>query len=126
MKELKKYYRQIKRWLPCGGKTKKRLMENIQSTVKEYLANNPEADFSAVQARFGTPQQIAASFIDEMDTAELLGKIRIRRRITSIITASVLLALLFWGTFLAIALADEISNSYGYDKTEIVIISSES
>ena len=34
MKELKKYYRQIKDWLPCGGPLKRKLMGNITATIE--------------------------------------------------------------------------------------------
>lgn len=55
MKELKKYYRQISSWLPCGGKLKKEIMARLRSTVEAYLLENPTADFDALQVHFGTP-----------------------------------------------------------------------
>lgn len=85
MKELNQYYRQIKGWLPCGGKVKKTLMTNITATIEGYIADNPGLDFAAVQAHFGTPQQIAAAFVDEMGTEELLTALRLRRKIVKIV-----------------------------------------
>ena len=104
MKELKKYYRQIKRWLPCGGKTKKQLMTNITATIENYLAENPEADFNALQSHFGTPQQIAASFVDEMDTVELLRKLRIRRKLVNIAFGCASTFIVLWFVAILISL----------------------
>lgn len=84
MKELKKYYRQVGSWLPCGGRLKRQLMANIRSTVDGYLHEHPEVDFPTLEAHFGTPQQIAAAFVDEMGTEELLYKLRVRKRIIKI------------------------------------------
>ena len=88
MKELKHYYRQVSAWLPCGGRLKKQLMSSITATVDGYLAEHPEADFAALQAHFGSPQQIASAFVDEMETEELLNALRIRRKSLALFWAS--------------------------------------
>ena len=97
MKELKKYYRQISSWLPCGGKLKKEIMARLRSTVEAYLLENPTADFDALQVHFGTPQQIVTAFVDEMGTKELLIQLHARNRIIKIvfICAGILVAI--WG-----------------------------
>lgn len=97
MKELKQYYRQIGGWLPCGGRLKKQMMSNIRSTVEGYRDEHPEADFAAIQTHFGTPQQIAASFVDEMGTEELLYKLRVRNRIIKIVLLCVCAVVAIYG-----------------------------
>lgn len=96
MKELKQYYRAVASWLPCGGRLKKQLMGNITATVDNYLADHPEADFAALQAHFGTPQQIAAAFVDEMGTEELLIKLHMRNRIIRIVLLCVGALIAIW------------------------------
>lgn len=120
MKELKSYYRQVATWLPCGGKLKKQLMANITTTIEGYRAEHPEADFSALQAHFGTPRQIAAAFVDEMETDELLNALKIRRKIMAIVTIIAITMVMLWASALTIALADELINANGYG--EVVII----
>lgn len=97
MKELKKYYRQVASWLPCGGRLKKKLMTNIAATVDEYLAVRPEADFAALQAHFGTPRQIAAAFVDELETYELLNALHTRRKIVKIVLSCAVAVVAIWG-----------------------------
>lgn len=121
MKELKQYYRQIKRWLPCGGSLKKQLMANITATIEAYLAENPEADFSALQAHFGTPQQIAAAFVDEMDTAELLRTLLIRRRIVNIILACAVGILALWVVVVLNAWISAMLSNLGYYTSDLII-----
>ena len=119
MKELKSYYRQIARELPCTGKSKKQLLSCIVSNIDDYLAENPNADFETVRAHFGTPQQIASAYIDETDTPNLLHSIKIRKRIVSAVIAVAVIAIALWGCVLAVALYDEISASNGYYEFEI-------
>ena len=115
MNDLKRYYRQVASWLPCGGKTKREMMARIRATVDAYIAEHPTADLAAIQARFGTPQQIAAAFVDEMGTEELLNKLRIRRRIIKIIFLCVAIFLAIWAiavlTLLITGLIDELGYS---------------
>lgn len=95
MKELKNYYRRVSAWLPCRGPQKKRIMDHITDTVESYLAEHPETDFVALQAHFGTPEQIASAFVDEMGTDELLNALKVRRNLVKIafICAFVLVAI---------------------------------
>ncbi len=113
MKELKAYYRQIRGWLPCGGRLRKQMMQEIKATVEGYRAERPEADFSALQAHFGTPQQIAAAFVDEMGTEELLRALRVRRRIMKIVFLFLLLILIIYLGLLVITWLISIFNAFG-------------
>ena len=113
MKELKQYYRQIKDWLPCGGSLRRRLMGNITATVEGYIADHPQADFAALQAHFGTPQQIATAFVDEMDTQELLRTLRIRRKILRTVFFGIATAVAIWGIVMLILLIVGLGNELG-------------
>lgn len=120
MKELKKYYRQIQKWLPCGGPLKRKLMANITATIEEYLSSNPDATFTDLQEHFGAPQQIAIAFVDEMETQELLNALHIRRKLLRI---SMMVAILIVITCLLFALAvylDVLSHMHGYGVVEVV------
>ncbi len=90
MKKMKwklfRYYWQVKSFLPCSHKLKKRCICDLKADVEEFLEQNPQADFAAVQDRFGSPRQIAAAFVDEADTEQLLRRLRIRHRIVAIAT----------------------------------------
>jgi len=113
MKELKKYYRQIRTWFP-GGRIKKELMKQIKISVQEYINNNPGISFSAVQAHFGSPQLIAAAFVSEMEPEELLRNLRVRRRIIAIIVCAVILMVAIFSISLLTAWLADLSISFGY------------
>lgn len=113
-KAASKYLRQIRTWLPCSRKTKKRVLTDVENIVSSYLAENPNCTYSQLQDKFGTPRQIAAAQVDEMETPELLRQLRIRRRIVTIILIAAVLFLTIWFGVALIALIDSLQDNHGY------------
>lgn len=113
MKELKQYYRQIQSWLPCGGRLKRRMMVNITANIEGYLAEHPQTDFAALQSHFGTPQEIAATYVDDMDTAELLSAIHNRRKILLSVVYGVTAIVAIWAVVMLVVLIVGLLNETG-------------
>lgn len=103
---LKKYYRQISKELICPQNEKKKILADIKSNVTCYLEENPDADFDGVQAHFGTPGQISAAYIGEIDTPEIIRKLKIRNRIVTTVCIAVGVCVLLWAASVVIALID--------------------
>lgn len=119
---LKRYYRSIRKDLPCSYKMKKRIMQQIQESVDQFLEQNPDADFDAVQLHFGEPQTIALSYIEDQDAPELLRKMRIRRKVIAIIAGTVALVLAIWLAAMVWAIADANQTTDGHINDTSVIV----
>ncbi len=117
---VRRYLRQVRSWLPCGGKPKRDIIDRIRANVAGYALECPKPDYDAIVARFGTPQQIAATYVDEMETAELLDHLRIRRRIVQIIGATALIVVLLWLGVVTLAFLYNVNAENGYFVEEIV------
>lgn len=113
-KYARKYCRQVKKWLPGMGKYRQRIMERIYSAVKYFVDQHPEANYNAVEAWFGTPQQIAAEYVAQMDTREMLKSVRFGKRIITLVTAVVAALVLLWGLGIAIMIIDAHNSAHGY------------
>lgn len=116
---LRRYYRTIRSYLPCSYKLKNRILDEIQNSVNGYLEEHPDADFAEIEVRFGQPQNIAAAYVGDMDTVELLSALRMRRRIVTTAVAGVLTALVMWAACLGYAIV-KYDNAY-HGAMEIVI-----
>lgn len=103
-KELTRYYRSISRYLPIKNAQRQQILEQIRHSVENYLGEHPEADMAALTAHFGTPQEIAASYVENMTPEEILKKFRIRRTVLIVICSVVVVAFLIWATGLIITL----------------------
>lgn len=116
----RRYLREVRSWLPCAGKMKKEVLGKIGGTVGDYLAENPNGDYAALVARFGTPQQIASAYVDEMETPELLHSLRIRRRVVAIVSAAALAVVILWAGVVAVSFAYNVMNDNGFYVEEII------
>lgn len=119
--DLKKYYRNIRRCLPCGNKLKRQIMDSIKTQVNSYLDESPSVDFTSVQQHFGTPQQIAAAYIDEMTSSEILKKIKVKKAVITITCAAVAVIVFIWLSAVSTALTNAFIQSDGYYDVSTVI-----
>lgn len=95
-KDARRYLREIRGWLPCTGRMKRNVMNEIRGTVQDFLDEDPNADYAAITARFGTPEQIAGTYVDEAETGKLLHDLRIRRKIVKIAIVAAASLLFIW------------------------------
>lgn len=110
----RRYLWEISGWLPCSGKLKRGILDRIENTVLEYLIENPEASYEDLTERFGVPQQIAATYVEEMGTNELLRDLRIRRRIVRAVTAAALSVVILWAGLVIASYVDHRRDVNGY------------
>lgn len=118
--ELRRYFRQIRSWLPCTRKLKQQIMELIEARVRDFLEQNPDADFARLQVEFGNPQTIAAAYVENTGTAEILKSLRVRRQIIAIITVAAAIFLLSWAVAVTWAIID-LSNTTDAPYVEMTI-----
>ena len=97
---VQRYFRTIRSYLPCSRKLKKRIINEIEISVNSFLGDHPDATIVDVRARCGEPQNIAAAYVDDMNTPELLHALRVRRKVITGIVAGIIAALLMWASCL--------------------------
>ena len=100
----RRYYRKVQSWLP-GGKMRRYVMTQIRETVQEFVQEHPDADGAAIQAQLGTPQEIAAAYVENMETAAVLKGLRIRRRVLFAVCATMLAILISWTVLVTVETA---------------------
>ena len=113
-KEIARYCRQVRNWLPCGKNQKARVMEEFGSSIEEFLEGNPDAGMTELYAHFGEPQAVAAAYLEGMDSPEVLQKLHVRRMIVKIVAAASAVALTAWLLVVAWAVYDEQNDSNGF------------
>lgn len=83
---------------------KKPWLADLRAQAESYVAEGGDA--AALEQRFGTPQQMAFSYVDEMPTADLLAELHIRRRLVAVTVITlaaalaVYIAVLVWQAYL--------------------------
>lgn len=120
MKGLNRYYRQIRWWLPCGGRLKRQLMDSITATIEAYIDENPFSDIVDLQNHFGSPQQIAAAYVDEMDMQQLLKALLVRRKLLTVVIAVAAFIILLWTAVVTAAYLEVLPGIGSYNVVEII------
>lgn len=121
---IRRYVRAVSTFLPCSGKRKKPWLADLRAQAESYVAEGGDA--AALEQRFGTPQQMAFSYVDEMPTADLLAELHIRRRIivVTVITLAaalaVYIAVLVWQAYLVYDSLNGWSETYIVEYENIV------
>ncbi len=99
-KTARRYLRKVRGLLPCSRKMKDEITAPLRRSMAEYLLERPDASAEDFRARFGTPEVIAASCLEDVETTDLLRRLRLRRRVTAILVSTAFAALLVWVGFI--------------------------
>ena len=92
--ELRSYYRQTVRMLPCARKIRAGLKERLHTDITDYLSEHLDATAQTVREQFGSPESIAAAYVETMGAEELLQKLRLHDRIVRGVIAVLAIAAL--------------------------------
>ena len=117
---MRRYLREIRNGLPCSRELKRKIIDEISSSVSRYLTKNPGGNYDEIVAKFGTPEQIASSYVNEMDSSELVHKLLIRKKIVRMVFAVAIVVVILWVGVVSISLLNEIKNADGYYDVSIV------
>lgn len=99
--EAKQYLQAIKRGLHCSRDRKNLFLKQMHESILQYLSEKPAATLADLTAEFGTPDEIARSFIEEADPAVVGKSLRYGWRIfwavlaVAVIVAAIMLSLYF-------------------------------
>lgn len=120
-KQLTTYYRNIQHHLPCNRKVKKKIIDRIKGTINIYFQENPTTDFNSIQEHFGTPEQIASAYIEEMTTPELVKSFRIRQKIIGLVCTAIAIGAVIWIAVVASAVVNESTQTNGYYDVGLIV-----
>ncbi len=117
-KELKKYFCDVSKALICDRKQKKLFISQLEADVEAYLAENEDAEIRQIENSFGSPEVIAASFMENVGTEKLKKSLDVKKAIIIAIVA----ALIIYALFVVISLIDVHGEAHGYFEEGIMMI----
>lgn len=123
-KALRNYLGQVERALPCANPLKKQIIAGLRNDVSLYLEEHPDTDGETLNKVFGTPAQIAQTYIDTLSAQELVENInrrtKLRRTVIAIVGACALVYVLLWGGTVLAALQEVENRGNLIIETQIV------
>lgn len=123
-KASRAYLAAVRKALHCPPDAKSSILNNLTADLQDYLQENPEATYEAINRRFGSPEDYALESISLMDVKVLNAELKARKRVLriAIVCCVVTLALVIAGVLYSAHVAREIRDTInGYSATEIEI-----
>ena len=85
-KQLKAYFKQIKKNLPCVNSTMRKMLDDLKVSVNTFVAENDISDFTAVVEHFGTAEDIAKEFAIGLDNS-YVKSYKFKKRVIAIVVS---------------------------------------
>ena len=92
-KEINRYISQVKKYLICQPKIKKKILAELKVEIMSYAEEKETVDFSLICERFGKPEELAQTYFCDRDVEKIRKEINIRN---VIVGAIVMIALLLY------------------------------
>ena len=96
-KKIKHYLHEISASLPAGYPNKKRLLRTLQQNIYDFLEEYPNADWAAVTEHFGSSDDLARSYMEQLSDAELAASYKTSHHhlfVTTVVCSIALIALI--------------------------------
>lgn len=111
-KHVKKYLRRVRGWLPCTRRMKDDIMSRIADSLLAWVQEHPDCTYPEIEARFGKPKKIAADYVDNLGTAELLDNLHIKKRIVTSVAVTLATVVLIWAIGVTVVVVDAMLNTH--------------
>lgn len=85
-KQLKSYFKEIKKNLPCYNKAMKTMLGDLKIAVDTYINDNNVSDFAKIIEHFGTAEDIAKEFAVGLDNS-YIKSYKFKKRIIAIVVS---------------------------------------
>ena len=117
----KLFFKNAKSNLNCPRKIKKDLILRIESSVYDYIENKPEVSYNEIEAHFGSPRELADSYISSLDSDEISKAIKKAKTIKIAVIVTCIIALIALFATFAKMISDNKDTQVTEIETEIII-----
>ena len=116
-KTIQQYCKAVKKELSCPGKIKKDLIIRLTPDLEMFAEENPNASLDDISAHFGSPKEVAESYLASLDEEELKKRINKAKRIwITVIAVCAAILLLFVAIMVCITIHNKNVRPVYYDE----------
>lgn len=97
-KDISKYMKQVSKMITFSSKDKKEFLSLLEVRIQDFCESH-SSSYDSIAEEFGTPNEVAASYIENLDTQELLkylNKRKFMKILTSILVTCIIVVSLFY------------------------------
>ncbi len=95
-KEMGVYLKEIEKSLVCSKGEKKIYLKDLKNSIQQFIQEEKIVNFSKVREHFGTPTDIAESYLTTVDVADIKKKLSVKRMMTTALVFLIILVVFFY------------------------------
>ena len=96
-KEIKKYIKYVKKIIPFYSKDKKEFLKLLTQKIIEFSNTHPNFTYQNIIDEFGSPNEVAGSYIETLNSDEIIKKLNKKKIINIFISVIIILCISVWG-----------------------------
>lgn len=96
-KDSKKFIKYVKRIIPIHSKDKREFILLLTQRIKEFSDDLERCTYQDIVNEFGTPNEVAGSYIENMESNELIKKLNRKKLLKYFLSTLLILITLLWG-----------------------------
>lgn len=96
-KDVKKYIKYVKKIIPIHSKDKKEFISLLTYRINEFSNELDICTYQDIVNEFGTPNEVAGSYIENLDSDEIIKKLNKKKLFKYISSIILVLIILLWG-----------------------------
>lgn len=92
----------------------------MENSIRDYASDGANISYNQIKTRFGDPIQIAATYVSEMESEELLNAVNARRVILQMALIAAVFAVVLWAVFVTASYVSFEKDMNGYTTVEVI------
>lgn len=91
-------------------------------SFRDYVSEGADVTYGQLVKRFGEPEQVGFTYVNEMETDELISEMNIRKRMVRILAAAAFIMIAMWAAIVGICYYDHTKDINGYAVVEVFVV----
>ena len=92
----------------------------MRNSIQGYASDGENISYNQIKTRFGDPMQIAATYVSEMESEELLNAVHAKRVTLHIALIAAVFAVALWAVFVTASYVSFEKDMNGYTTVEVI------
>ena len=95
--DIKKYIKYVKKIIPIYSKDKKEFIQLLTQKIIEFSNEHDSCSYQDIVDEFGSPNEVAGSYIETLNSDEIIKKLNKKKIINIFISVIIILCISVWG-----------------------------
>ena len=119
-KIVRQYLRQVRKAVPCSGKERRQLVQQLEESVAQYVSEHGAETVDDISREFGSPGEIWEAFLQNKDAAYIQRQLVLKNRICRIVISMAAVLVIIVAILGTLRFIDGYQFRHGYVVEKIV------